>query len=251
MKNAEQHAAVAPEDLRVLLWDIDGTLLRSTRRGAFKDYTVPVLESIFGTAGRIHDMRVSGMTDLQIIGEALSDEGITAEHIRERVAEIRTRFMIELERVAATAGDNALFELLAGAREILERVSAHPRYLSALLTGNLEPAAHLKLRLVGLTEFFTQLPGAFGDDSHDRRDLPALAAARINARLKLNLLPSQFIVIGDTPNDIACAKHFGARSVAVCTGRFDSRETLAAHNPDAILPDLSDTDLVLKTFDAL
>ncbi|HJR09292.1 MAG TPA: HAD hydrolase-like protein [Pyrinomonadaceae bacterium] len=251
MKNAEQHLAVAPEDLRVLLWDIDGTLLRSMRRGAFKDYTVPVLKSLFGTAGRIDDMRVSGMTDLQIICEALSDEGITAEHIRERVAEIRTRFMIEMERVAATAGDTPLFELLAGAREILERVRAHPRYLSALLTGNLEPAAHLKLRLIGLTEFFTQLPGAFGDDSHDRRDLPALAAARINAQLKLNLRPTQFIVIGDTPNDIACARHFGARSVAVCTGRFDNRESLAAHSPDALLDSLSDAELVLKTFDAL
>lgn len=252
MKQAEK-IAVAPEDVRVLLWDIDGTLLRSLRVGAFRDYTVPALESVFGTAGRIHDMRaVSGMTDLQIIGEALRDEGITNEHIRERVEEIRERFMTEMERVAATATETSpLFQLLPGVREILERVAAHPRYLSSLLTGNLEPAAHLKLRLVGLSDFFQQLPGAFGDDSHDRRDLPALAAARINARLKLNLRPAQFIVIGDTPNDIACAKHFGARSVAVCTGRFDTHESLAAHRPDALLADLSDTDLVLTTFDEL
>jgi phosphoglycolate phosphatase len=251
MKNAE-HSTVAPEDLRVVLWDIDGTLLRSVRPGAFKDYVVPVLESVFGTAGRIGEIRVSGMTDLQIMVEALRDEGITAEHVRERVEEIRTRFMIEMERVAATAtADNPLFRLLPGTCEILERVRPHPRYRSSLLTGNLEPAAHLKLRLVGLSEFFPQLPGAFGDDSHDRRDLPAIAAARINAHLKLTLRPAQFIIIGDTPNDIACAKHFGARSVAVCTGRFDSQATLAAHDPDALLPDLSDTELVIRTFDAL
>jgi phosphoglycolate phosphatase-like HAD superfamily hydrolase len=243
---------VADAELRVVLWDIDGTLLRSTRPGAFKDYVVPVLESIFGTAGRIDEMRVSGMTDLQIICEALRDEGITAGHVRERVAEIRTRFMFEMERVAATAtADNPLFRALDGAREILERVRPHPRYRSSLLTGNLEPASHLKLRLVGLSEFFGQLPGAFGDDSHDRRELPAIAAARINAQLKLDLRPEQFIIIGDTPNDIACAKHFGARSVAVCTGRFDTRETLAAHHPDALLEDLNDTELVLETFDAL
>ncbi len=249
----EELAAIAPEDLRVLLWDIDGTLLRSLRVGAFKDYTVPVLESLFGTAGRIHEMRVSGMTDLQIIGEALRDEGITNEHIRERVEEIRARFMIEMERVAAVAATETspLFQLLPGVREILERVADHPRYLSSLLTGNLEPAAHLKLRLVGLSDFFQQLPGAFGDDSYDRRDLPAIAAARINAQLKLNLRPAQFIVIGDTPNDIACAKFFGARSVAVCTGRFDTHDSLAAHEPDALLADLSDTELVLRTFDEL
>jgi phosphoglycolate phosphatase-like HAD superfamily hydrolase len=252
-KSEAEAATVAPEDLRVLLWDIDGTLLRSMRMGAFKDYTVPVLESIFGTAGRIDDMRVSGMTDLQIICEALRDEGITPEQVRERVGEIRTRFMSEMERVAAQAAreESPLFQLLAGVREILERVAAHPRYRSSLLTGNIEPAAYLKLRLVGLADFFRELRGAFGDDSHDRRDLPSLAAARISTQLKLSLRPAQFIVIGDTPNDIACAKFFGARSVAVCTGRFDTRESLAAHHPDAILADLSDTDFVLSTFDAL
>jgi phosphoglycolate phosphatase-like HAD superfamily hydrolase len=251
MKNAEQ-VKIAPEDLRVVLWDIDGTLLRSVRPGAFVDYMAPVLESIFGTTGRINTMRVSGMTDLQIIGEALAGDGFTAEHIRERVEEIRTRFMIEMERVAATAtADKPLFRSLPGAREILERVRPHPRYRSSLLTGNLEPAAHLKLRLVGLSGFFQELRGAFGDDSHDRRDLPAIAAARINTELKLTLSPAQFIIIGDTPNDIACAKHFGARSVAVCTGRFDNHASLAAHHPDAILPDLADTELVLRTFDAL
>ncbi|HEX8459612.1 MAG TPA: HAD hydrolase-like protein [Pyrinomonadaceae bacterium] len=251
-RHKDERGEVAPEELRILLWDIDGTLLRSARPGAFRDYTVPVLESIFGTAGRIHEMRVSGMTDLQIICEALGEHGVTSEEVRARVGEIRTRFMIEMERVAATATEEQpLFVTLGGACEILERVRRHPRYRSSLLTGNLEPAAHLKLRHVGLSEFFGELPGAFGDDSHDRRDLPALAAARINSRLKLELTPEQFIVIGDTPNDIACAKHFGARSVAVSTGRFDSAAVLAAHAPDALLPDLSDTELVLKTFDAL
>ena len=253
MRETEDATGHVAEDVRVLLWDIDGTLLRSTRAGAFRDYTVPVLESIFGTAGRIHEMRVSGMTDLQIIGEALRDEGITTEQVRERVGEIRTRFMTEMERVATAASmdGSALFQILPGAREILERVAVHPRYRSSLLTGNIEPAAYLKLRLVGLEDFFRKLPGAFGDDSHDRRDLPALAAARINAALRQSLPPAQFIVIGDTPNDIACAKFFGARSVAVCTGRFDTAESLAAHSPDAILPDLSDTELVLRTFDAV
>jgi phosphoglycolate phosphatase-like HAD superfamily hydrolase len=106
------------------------------------------------------------------------------------------------------------------------------------------------MRLVGLSHLFT-LPGAFGDESHDRRDLPALAAARINAHLNLDLQPAQFIVIGDTPNDIACAKHFGARSVAVATGRMYSADDLAACEPDALLPDLSDLELVISVFDRL
>ena len=178
---------LASSRLRILLWDIDGTLLRSARRGAFKDYTVPVLLSVFGTAGRLPEMVVSGMTDLQIVAEALRDEGFTPERIRERLDELKARYMQEMER--ATSADPEFFYLLPGAREALEATARHARYLNALLTGNIEPAAHLKMQLVGLSDYFT-LPGAFGDESHDRRDLPALAAARINAHLNLDLPPT-------------------------------------------------------------
>lgn len=238
----------AHRDLRVLLWDIDGTLMRSHRRDAYKDYTVPVLETVFGTAGRLREMSVSGMTDLQIVVEALREEGFTPEQIRERVEDLRIHYMREME--SATRAGSQGFYLLPGVREALSATHEHPRYLNSLLTGNIEPAAHLKMRIVELSDFF-QLPGAFGDDSHDRRDLPALAVERINRHLKLNLLPRQFIVIGDTPNDILCARHGGMSAVAVGTGRMYSREDLLAHSPDAFLPDLSDTELVLKTFDSL
>ena len=236
-----------PEDLRVLLWDIDGTLVRSRRPGAFQEYTAPVLEGVFGTAGRLAELKVSGMTDLQIVSEALRDEGFTPERIRERAVELRERYMAELERVVANARvGEEMFHALPGAREALAAADAHPRYLPALLTGNLEPAARFKLRLVGLLDFF-KLPGAFGDDSHDRRDLPALAASRIQKHLGRDLKPSQFVVIGDTPNDIACARHFGARVVGVGTGRGNGVEALRPHAPDALLPDLTDADLLMRT----
>jgi phosphoglycolate phosphatase-like HAD superfamily hydrolase len=222
--------------------------MRSARRDAFKDYTVPMLEGVFGTAGRLPEMSVSGMTDLQIVLEALRDEGFTREQVRERLGDLKERYMHEMERT--TRADGNLFHLLPGAREALEATGAHPRYHNALLTGNIEPAAHLKMRIVGLSEFF-DLPGAFGDESHDRRDLPALAAGRINAHLNLDLQPSQFIIIGDTPNDISCAKHFGAKSVAVATGRMYSPDDLLACEPDALLPDLSDLEAVLSVFDRL
>ena len=63
----------------------------------------------------------------------------------------------------------------------------------------------------------------------------------------MDLAPEQFIVIGDTPNDIDCAHHFGARAVAVGTGRFYSTEEVLEHKPDKFLPDLSDVDLVIST----
>lgn len=234
--------------MRILLWDIDGTLIRSARPGGYKEYTIPVLEEIFGTAGRLADMRVSGMTDLQIIFEALSDAGISQEEILARAEVLVARLTEEARRV--TGNGVKFFELLPGVRETLEALAGHPRYESALLTGNIKPMAELKMELVGLDQFFT-LPGAFGEESHNRRDLPARAAERIRKHLQMDLAPEQFIVIGDTPNDIDCARHFGARAVAVGTGRIYLRDEVLQHNPDKFLPDLRDVDLVLKTLNDL
>jgi len=233
---------------RILLWDLDGTLVRGQRYGVFKDYTVPMLKRVFGTAGSLGAMMVSGMTDLQIVEEALRSEGITREQIFARKDELLSCYIEEMRR--ATGNGAHLVSAMPGGREVLQRVAEHPRYLSALLTGNIEPAAHLKLELAGLSEFFT-LPGAFGDSSFDRRDLPAIAAQRINEHLGANLRPEQFIVIGDTPNDIACARHFGARVLAVATGRMHSQEDLLAYGPDALLPDLLDAELVIRTLEQL
>ena len=230
--------------MRVLLWDLDGTLVRGRRYGVFKDYTIPMLQAVFGTSGCLGQMIVSGMTDLQIVEEALRGEGITRDHITSRIDELRRCYIEEMRR--ATGNGAHIIEAMPGAREILQALDEHPRYLSALLTGNIEPAAHLKLEITGLSEFF-QLPGAFGDESFDRRDLPAIAAQRINEYLGADLQPEQFIVIGDTPNDIACARHFGAHSVAVATGRIHSADDLRECQPDALLPDLLDTQLVLRT----
>jgi phosphoglycolate phosphatase-like HAD superfamily hydrolase len=234
--------------MRILLWDIDGTLIRSARPGGYKVYTIPVLEEVFGTSGRLADLHVSGMTDLQIVFEALNDAGISQEEILARAEVLVARLTEEARRV--TGNGEKFFELLPGVRETLEALNAHPRYQSALVTGNIKPMAQLKMELVGLDHFFT-LPGAFGDESHNRRDLPARAAERIRKHLQMDLAPEQFIVIGDTPNDIDCARHFGARAVAVGTGRFYSREEILACEPDAMLPDLTDTKLVIETLDTL
>ena len=234
--------------MRILLWDIDGTLIRSVRTGAYKDYTIPVLEEIFGTAGRLADLHVSGMTDLQIVFEALRDAGFSQDDILARAEVLVSRMTEEARRV--TGNGAKFFELLPGVRETLEALDVHPRYQSALVTGNIKSMAELKMELVGLDRFFT-LPGAFGDESHNRRDLPASAAERIRKHLQIDLAPEHFIVIGDTPNDIDCAHHFGARAVAVGTGRFYSTEELLKHKPDQFLPDLSEVDLVLRTFDSI
>lgn len=234
--------------MRILLWDIDGTLIRSAKIGGYKEYTIPVLEEIFGTAGRLADMEVSGMTDLQIVFEALKDDGVSQDDILARAEVLVARLTEEARKL--TGNGTKFFQLLPGVRETLEALAAHPRYESALVTGNIKPMAQLKMELVGLDHFFT-LPGAFGEESHNRRVLPARAAERIRKHLQMDLTPEQFVVIGDTPNDIDCARHFGARAVAVGTGRSFSEAEILACKPDALLPDLANVELVLKTLESL
>lgn len=233
-------------DLRVLLWDIDGTILRSARATTFTEYTRPVLEAVFGTAGQIDQVPLTGMTDLQYIAEALAGE-FTRTDIWESLQEISNRYLCEIERATSNGTE---FHVLPGVREALAVISANPRYHSALLTGNFESTASYKVNLADLSEHF-DVPGAFGDQSFDRRALPLLAAHRISSHLRMEFQPAQFIVIGDTPDDIGCAKHFGARSVAVATGHVSGVDDLLACKPDAVLPDLADTEQFMRTLGRL
>src|SRR5260370_27469619 len=129
------------------------------------------------------------MTDLQIVEESLRDKGITRAHINARKEELLRCYMEQMKR--ATGNGNQIIEAMPGAREVLQRIEEHPRYQSALLTGNIEPAAYLKLEITGLSQFF-RLPGAFGDDPFDRRDLPALPPHTTNNPLPPAFQPGQF-----------------------------------------------------------
>src|SRR6266702_4567081 len=114
---------------RILLWDLDGTLVRGARYGIFKDYTVPMLESVFGTAGSLHEMIVSGMTDLQIVEEALRSAGITREHISARRDQLRESYIREMKRAVGNGAH--VIEAMPGAHKTLERLHEHSRYRSA------------------------------------------------------------------------------------------------------------------------
>jgi phosphoglycolate phosphatase-like HAD superfamily hydrolase len=54
----------------------------------------------------------------------------------------------------------------------------------------------------------------------------------------------EVVIIGDTPADITCGRGIGARAIAVATGAY-TLEDLGAHQPWAVLPDLSDTEAVM------
>jgi len=230
-----------PTDVRVILFDIDGTLIRAVRRPEYRGRIRQMLIDVFGTCGRIAEVDFGGKTDLAIYREALECEGFTPAQIREYLPRLETTMVEILDELAATG---EVFRLCAGVSQLLEALAADARFVTSLLTGNVERLAEAKLRVVGILQYFKGR-GAFGSDAEERDHLPEIAATRMNEHLGVRLPPSQFVIVGDTPRDIKCARHFGARVLAVASGQH-SIEQLAAHHPDALLADLRDTASVIR-----
>lgn len=233
-----------PSSLKILLWDIDGTLTRSTKQGAYKEYFAASMEKVYGSRGNLDLIRASGMTDTQIMFEALRDEGFTPENILGAKDELLKIFREEMLAVHNRSENH--YEVLAGAREILEKTDKSEHFINALLTGNLSCAAEIKLQSVGLWKYFEDKPNAFGEISHDRRELAVEARNLFNKAYEFDFESEQFIVIGDTPNDIACARALGAKIVSVATGKNHPKAELAEYKPDFIFDDLRNTEEVLK-----
>lgn len=241
-------AAEISAETRVLLWDIDGTLMTSVRGGAYKRYFIPALEKVYGTSGNLSEMTVSGMTDVQIAFEALRDKGFTLADIESKLPVLLEIFPTEMRRVLDGEQSHVLLD---GIAELLAQTAQNPRYINALLTGNLTPAARIKLEKVGIENYFDFDISAFGELSHERSKLGFAAAERARRKFGCNIQPSQFIIIGDTPNDAACARSIGAKVILVGTGRGMIYEELEKLAPDAIFRDFSAPQEVLKTLAAM
>jgi phosphoglycolate phosphatase-like HAD superfamily hydrolase len=226
---------------RILLFDVDGTLINAVRRREYRGLVRDKLRQIFGTCGRLDQVDFAGKTDLAIYHEALQPEGFTIEMVQARVPDIEAGMAEVLAGMAAT-GD--VFGLCGGVRDLLEALATDDRFITSLLTGNLSKLAEAKLRLAGIWEYF-RCCGAFGDDDPERDHLPAIAAARFSRQLGEELRPDRFVIIGDTPRDISCARFFGARVLAVASGRH-SVEELESLGPDAVLPTLGDAGSVIE-----
>jgi phosphoglycolate phosphatase len=225
---------------RIILFDIDGTLINAIRRREYRGLIRQKLQDIFGTCGRIGEVDFAGKTDLAIYTEALECEGIALEDIRLKIPAIELAMQDVLSTMSATG---EVYRVCSGVTDLLEAMSLDERFIPSLLTGNFEKLAEMKLGLVDLWKYFRGR-GAFGSDAVERDHLPEIAAQRFRGHLGEDLGSSRFVIVGDTPRDIACARYFGAPVVAVASGGH-SVEDLSGLSPDAVLPDLSKTREVL------
>jgi phosphoglycolate phosphatase-like HAD superfamily hydrolase len=223
----------------LVLWDIDGTLTLSG--GAGQRALRAALKCEFGIEHGLHDIDFAGRTDGHIMRQIFGKTALTDdEHNLRRFLDA---YLGELPQELNNPGSRVLPGIVAA----LTALAARPDFSQALLTGNVERGARIKLTHHGLSHFFKF--GAFADDSHTRDELGPVALRRAHELLGVVFDPDRVYVIGDTPHDIACGKVIGARTIAVATGGHTVDE-LRTHHPTMVFADLSDTPGFLRAVGA-
>jgi phosphoglycolate phosphatase len=224
---------------QLLLFDIDGTLLRG---GPAKNVFQDALTRIYGTAGPIDDWEFSGKTDPQIARELLREAGIDDDEIDRGFPELWPGYLAGLE---AGLRERPM-ELLPGVTPLLaalEEMNGAGEVALGLVTGNLVLAAGLKLTSAGIRVPFAV--GGYGSDHEERDRLPGIALTRARETWGRTFQAREVVVIGDTPRDVACGRAHGTRTVGVATGSF-TVEALEACGADHVVENFSETEQVLR-----
>lgn len=224
--------------MHLILFDIDGTLINSSRSGRVA--MGRALQDVFGTPGALETYEFAGKTDRRIVGDLMAAEGWSA-------SEIEARLPLFCERMVVAGRDLFTPERIwpcPGVPALLDALARRDDVALALLTGNIRHTVPLKLAAARIDPGLFRI-GAFGSDSAERNDLFAIALDRAEAALGWRAAADDVIVVGDTPADIGCARAGGGRAVAVATGPF-AAEALRACRPDHLFADLSATEDVLR-----
>ena len=227
-----------PHPGTVLLFDIDGTLVLTG--GAGGRAMTRAFESLYGIPNGFEGIPFNGRTDSWIVSRAAAAHGIANDAI--------VRFKpLYLDYLAEELGKPGPRKgVMPGISPLLDALAQRDDVFLALLTGNYELGARLKLQHFDLWRYFAC--GAFGDTTHDRNGLLSEALERVAVCGGPRAAPADTVIIGDTPLDVAVAVTGGARSIAVATGSHTTDE-LQASGADVVFQDLSDLEAVLAALE--
>jgi phosphoglycolate phosphatase-like HAD superfamily hydrolase len=219
--------------VKVLLFDIDGTLilsggagLRAMNRAFFELHQVP---------DAFDGISLSGRTDTWIVETAMTRAGIPVDNTI--VNTFKERYFLLLQEEISKPGNNK--RIMPGVEHLLDILKSRDSIILGLLSGNWEKSGRIKLAHFNLSHLFKF--GAFADDSGDRNMLLPFAMQRFVKSYKLKPRVEDIFIIGDTPFDIKCAKPHGVKSVAVGAAHY-SVDELAQYSPDHLLSSLEKTD---------
>ena len=237
LPSASRRAQSSALEKKLLLFDIDGTLL--TSGGAGERALRRGFQARFGIEDDLSTVEIAGRTDSGIARQMLAYHGLpeTPENL---TAFFDGYLQFLVQELPTSPG-----RLLPGIVQLLEALKPREDIVLGLLTGNLARGAEIKLTHYGVWHYFEF--GAYADDHHDRNQLGHFARQRAKEKHGIEFAPERIFVLGDTPHDISCARAISAKAVAIATGKFSVGE-LGPLGPDFLFPDLGDVPSVLKIF---
>ena len=228
--------------MRLVLFDIDGTLLRCGKQVA--KHFLGALEAVFGGYEMPERFSFAGKTDPMIAVELVRGLGFPEEEIHAKLPRARDLYIEAMDREL----DRDRMLLLPGVVELLDRLALRRELSVGLLTGNWQGGARAKLSRFDLEHYFPF--GAFGDDARDRRGLVPVAMQRADRHAgRGTFSPEEVLIIGDTVLDIDCAQAAGAKCLAVASGFTEAGE-LAAAGADWVYDDLGQAAHHMEFFHA-
>jgi phosphoglycolate phosphatase len=222
----------------LILFDIDGTLVLTGRAG-WRAMNRACADEV-GHDEAMRGVEFAGRTDWSILRDVMAKHGKPLD--RPLLERLNRRYVAHLAEEIQLPG-TGVKDVMPGVRELIAALQRRDDVALGLLTGNFVDGARIKLDYFDLWKHFPC--GAFGGDSADRNDLVPVAVQRAREAGIAEVEPARVIVIGDTPNDVECARAAGARAVAVATGSY-TVDQLRETGADIVFKDLSDTEAFLK-----
>ena len=215
--------------MRIILFDIDGTLISTAGCGIAAMNRA--FHEVFGLENALDGVAIAGCTDSSIAVNVLEENSI--QWTEERMNAVKELYYSNLQE--ELENENRSKKLLPGFPCLLSELQACPEFHLGLLTGNWREGAKIKLNYFGLWDYFEF--GAFGDDHHDRNELLPFALQRMRRSQNHPTDRHHVFVIGDTPRDVQCGRPYDAVTIAVATGPY-SVERLSQEDPHYVLDNL-------------
>jgi phosphoglycolate phosphatase-like HAD superfamily hydrolase len=210
---------------RILLFDIDGTLVTTGGAGAVAWRRA--FEELHGIPADIGKFTDAGMTDPDV--GAKTFEAVL--HRKPSTVELAQLLQRRLEHLPEAVAESAGYKVLPGVPERLRQLS-RAGHLLGIITGNGDGAAFVKLARGDLMRWFTF--GAYASAGVDRPGIVRRAVERGEAMLGQDVPNTDIYVIGDTPLDVDAAHAVGCTAIAVATGHYDA-DALRAAGADHVI----------------
>jgi len=224
--------------MKIPLFDIDWTLLdKDPKRNIHHEAFLYAYEKVFNITNP-KEINDEGKLDNQVIIEVMQLNGVSREEVRQKLPEA----FEAMKKYFFEHINEGTVHALPGVKELLGSLKEKGVYFG-LLTGNVEDIGWAKLKQAGIRDFFDF--GGFGDKGEKRVDLIHIAKDQAEKILNRRIEVEEFVIIGDTPLDVACAKQGGIECIAVASGPY-SFEDLVSADADLVISDLKEKDRVLK-----